>query len=79
MTQDTPQILIYTKKTKGHFNITSDLTIKNVKIYDALGLLVYNENYNNKSINISNLSLGGYVVTSETRENIELSNVLIIS
>jgi hypothetical protein len=81
MTQDTTEVLIYANHSKGHFNIKTDLTIKNVKIYDTLGLLVHNENYNTKEkkINISNLTRGGYIVTSETKENVEISNVLIIN
>ena len=79
MTQDASQILIHAKKLDKNFNIQSDLTIKRVKIYDSTGKLLYDENYNNQNINISNLPLGGYVVNSETKENIEISNVLIIS
>lgn len=71
-------IQIFPNPTNGNFTVSSNL-LDNVKVFDAIGNLVFNENVKNNSINIntSNLKAGIYFVQTTSSEHKSASRIVI--
>lgn len=79
-----PNVVIYPVPSKGIFNLDLKNDVKNIKVYDLLGKTVYNEDLNSntadstKSIDLSNLENGNYII-SLTNDNGTSNYEVIIS
>jgi hypothetical protein len=67
LANDTEMAVIYPNPSKGFFNVDFKTDVKNVKVLNILGQIVYNEDITNqttttKKIDLSNLNNGEYIV-----------------
>jgi hypothetical protein len=64
---DTEMAIVYPNPSKGFFNIDFKTEVKNIKVLNTLGQIVYNEEIDNqtittKKVDLSNLNNGEYII-----------------
>ncbi len=70
---------IYPNPATNLINVSSDVTIEQIEIFDIKGSLIFSKSYQQKrtSINVSNFAKGVYSVKIVSKENSSVQQLII--